>query len=686
MEEMKKPLPLPQALPPQSSVIKRPERKPLQLASRREEEEDEEEGEEDESEDSEGSESDEGRSDDDETDSETTLTDSGSEDHRPTPTGRGTHKPLRLSIDSTHHSVDSLQSPLDIFLSAAEALSNTVPVEIALHDHTYPRPPMEIQGSSGLQLIAAAAAVISPGLSKTSSSNKVPFSTKAPRGRPPSQQKRGSNYSQKLAPTYLTPTSGTSHNILLQDFKPSLRNRSRSAPTEKTRPAVPSPHPYGNRPLPYPSHSVKTTTRTSTNTTYRTTPNAATMSSKDINLIASLKPTSISNGHSNTTNSLDATLGGNGSTVSQDRSVHSPVLSYPLINSTSANTSGTNKAQRKDSAGGTVFELNLGNMALLLAATGTNQQAALLLPQSTLLNKQALAMLQSGSVCITDSGATATINIDPSILASSVAANGRGAMSVVKSTDMITPVNVNNKSSQIVKPNLSTVTTKDTAVLPSKVLPSSTAVPSPSNDLTNLNLLSNLVAGLPKKSDPLPSAVTQSSITTTNKQLITTHKTNDKIIDNPKQPVVIHRSVATTTTSVATSSPYPTTTSSQQQSLMLYARSLTMPLNSTSAQSPDEVDSLEYATRGISELTKLLGGATDNGLSTPSPSSTKWSPDDLLCNPYNEHAPPTSVHTITSSLTASSSVMTDYLAPPTHQLSLSTRTPTPINALSEDTS
>lgn len=681
MAEMKKPLP-PSSTP---HIVRKVERKPQVLHMTHEEEE------EGETEESGESETDEGS--DEESDSETTLTDSGSEE-----TGsKGDHpKSLRLSIDSTHHS-DSLQSPLDIFLSAAEALSNTVPVEIALHDHTYPRPPMDLQGSTGLQLIAAAAAVVSPGLSKTtSSSNKSAFtiSNKAPRGRPPSQQKRGSNYSQKLAPTFLTPTSGTSHNILLQDLKPSLRARSRSAPTEKTRPIVPPPPPP-SKSLPYPQSNAAVKGNSRGLSSYRS---GAPVCNKDINLIASgvLKSSTsiISNGHSS--NLLDS-VGGLHSLHDGSQSVNSSVLSYPLVTSTSTGTGS--KTQRKE---GTVLELNLGNMALLLAATGNNQQAALLLPQSTLLNKQALAMLQSGSVCLSDSGATATINIDPSILGNS---NGRLTKTPADTCTISkeTPPSVNKVYNHPVvsvscnSTHFTTATTKDSEPLPvakqpvppttlSSVLETTDSslqkhgVPPPSSsDLSNLNLLSNLVAGLSKKSNnsqSSPPVVAQSMTPPTKPPSLNFRKTSEKQ-DSRKPADPVHR-----VGSISTSSPssYPTTISSQQQSLMLYARSLAMPLNSPSAHSPEDEDHLEYATRGISELSKLLGGA-DNGLETP-PSKVQWSPDDLLCNPYNDSAPPTSVHTITSSLMA-----TDFLAPPTtHQIPLSTRTSTPINALMEDNS
>lgn len=78
----------------------------------------------------------------------------------------------------------------------------------------------------------------------------------------------------------------------------------------------------------------------------------------------------------------------------------------------------------------------------------------------------------------------------------------------------------------------------------------------------------------------------------------------------------------------------------QQSTLLLYTRSLSFPLSATSEPAPEEEDHLESATRGISELSKLLG--TDS--STESLSGSKnsnssykslasWNPSDLLNNP-----------------------------------------------------
>lgn len=581
--------------------------------------------------------------------SETTLTDSEGEESKQDPTDNN----------------ELLHSPFDIFLSAAEVLSNTVPVDIALHDHTYSRPPMDIQGSSGLQLIAAAAAVVSPNLSKvTSSKSPLSISNKAPRGRPPNQQKR-SNYSQKLSPSYLTPTSGASQSVLLQDFKPAMRGRSRSAPTEKFRPGIGSIPIQTQKPvLPASVLSVKSTAsrmspspvRSSTQTYSRSN------SSKEIpNLMTAGILKSVGTTCTNTINT-------NGTTINSTVDTKSIGLSADVCRPTSSASGGSKTSHRKDS---TVLELNLGNMALLLAATGNNQQAALLLPQSSILNKQTLAVLQG----ISDSTTTATINIDPSVLVS----NGRNT---TKDTiPLVTPtVKVTTKRKDV--QSSSDVSSNGTSSIPPS---SSTPSANPSCDeLSNLNLLSNLVAGLSKKSDThhstttlvssgsLSSTTTVSSDTLPPKPVSLSFK---KVPDEKQERKIEGTSHRSTAQSISS------------QSVMLYTRSLSMPLNTTSDTSTE--DHLEYATREITELSKLLG--TDNGLETPptetpptlSSHKSQWSPDDLLCNPFNDQAPPTTIHhTITSSLTATN---TDLLTPPTHQM-LPACTPPPINAHSESSS
>ena len=146
--------------------------------------------------------------------------------------------------------VRSSEDNIDLLFSAAEALASVdssngivgISTKVALHDHTYSKPTgsltADFQGTSGLSLIAAAAAVVSPTMS-SSPTGKSPLLSpvKAPRGRPPSSTKRNSAVSTKLGPTFLSP-AGPSMHISLTDTK-SYRGRGRGsniAPLTKTIP------------------------------------------------------------------------------------------------------------------------------------------------------------------------------------------------------------------------------------------------------------------------------------------------------------------------------------------------------------------------------------------------------------------------------------------------------------------
>ena len=149
-------------------------------------------------------------------------------------------------------SVRTSEDNIDLLFSAAEALASVdssngilgVPTKVALHDHTYSKPSGslinsgEFQGSSGLSLIAAAAAVVSPTLS-SSPTGKSPLLSpvKAPRGRPPSSQKRSNTVGAKLGPTFLSP-AGPSMHISLTETKSYRggRGRGTTVPLTKTIP------------------------------------------------------------------------------------------------------------------------------------------------------------------------------------------------------------------------------------------------------------------------------------------------------------------------------------------------------------------------------------------------------------------------------------------------------------------
>ena len=181
--------------------------------------------------------------------SESTITDSGEEGTEistvsvpPPQAGKGNPRSVKRA-NRTSTSSYRTEEAVGLFISAAEALDNMVPVNIALHDHNYALPPdalinnMDLQGSSGLSLIAAAAAVVSPSFPRTSGkSSPVLSPVRAPRGRPPNTQRRsGSNSTSKLLPNFLSP-AGSSSSVLLTDLKsPTFRSRTRSAPTDRPK-------------------------------------------------------------------------------------------------------------------------------------------------------------------------------------------------------------------------------------------------------------------------------------------------------------------------------------------------------------------------------------------------------------------------------------------------------------------
>lgn len=93
------------------------------------------------------------------------------------------------------------------------------------------------------------------------------------------------------------------------------------------------------------------------------------------------------------------------------------------------------------------------------------------------------------------------------------------------------------------------------------------------------------------------------------------------------------------TTSLASIIPSYSPSMSSQSSLLLYTRSLSFPLSVSAETTTDEEDHLESATRGISELSKLLG--TDNSTDTNSGANARndcsvykanWNPSNLLSN------------------------------------------------------
>lgn len=623
-------------------------------------------------------------------DSETTITDSGQEDGEDirdsdnttitaTPTTTASNPKLHpLKLGSNSGSLDSepIQSPLDIFLSAAEALSNTVPSEVALHDHTYSCPPLDIHGSSGLQLIAAAAAVVSPGLSRSSSttwnskqSSLSPHhaAMKAPRGRPPNTQKRSSSTSQRIGPSYLTPTTGSSQNVLLQDLKPTLRGRSRSAPTEKPRPST----------LPQKQHPptiaspllLKSGTKIYTGPPQPVrggngnSPLTYSSRSKDSggSTLVSLKASS-------SAATIDTSSNG-----SEHKTITTPINMSSKVATTITSTNSNNRNKDSGLTGNNpVFELNLGNMALLLAAGNTQQ--AILLPPSSLFNKHTLAVLHSGSLTDTNGGGTLTVNTASSNKTTPTISIDLSKTSVDSSSiPIVAPLKSSQPGKQTLTLSLTPSvpklkhSTTSSAIISTQKQPtiitkpvSSSPVVTPAatpttDDLSNLNLLSNLVAGMSKKPQQQPQQASTSTISTTtatkppvtNVTVTMAGTTSKPVISKPSPSPSVSSSISNNTIwhkkggqSDATPSqnshhPLSLSNTTSQQSLMLYTRSL--PLKSSNKGPVEDEDHLEYATRGIDELTRLLGGGTgdSNGLNDHTSSKhPQWSPDELLCNPF----------------------------------------------------
>lgn len=697
---------------------------------------------------------------------------------------------------------DTVQSPLELFLLAAETMENKTDPKVALHDHTYARPPMDLEGSSGLQLIAAAAAVVSPGLSRSAGSGKTPVLSpvKALRGRPPNQQKRGSSHAgQKLAPTLLTPTSGVSQHVPLQDIKPPIRARSRSASTDRPRPMI-----HASRPTPVSVH----------------------LGGRAVSGAAAVKQLTIAKGKDGVATGLFKTNGGQGldalvnvAITSQADGQHSigngNFLTQSLLTSVANNKGLSITPNPKKDGSNTVLEVNLGNMALLLAAN--QQPAALLLPTlgKLPLNNNALAsLLQSSGAVVSLSespnsqsfslnqtglhsrGSGNTVlhipRITPEMLtkvtvpaSSSTQSSSLRSVSSAPATPVsefnplaTAPINAalhisqsessskHHSSASIPSNRTSNHTPNHTSNLTptsSRSSSSQSSVPT-SDDLSNLNLLSALVAGLPpssKKSTtsthvsssstlhtaqstisssvsltpqvsvssssattPVPLSISHTHTTSTTSSSSSTvaspsstaplsHNTisstsslattsslvTDRAVSGstpkPSPPLSNIRSVSSqpsshavmtcgspkeTKTTVSKHSPSlrenrgeavstihsdrewlkserqqqdMSSTSSlsalSQESLMLYTSSLSLSKHSSDDSSSEE-DHLECATRGISELSKLLGGGTDNGMESPATnenmnSVTKtWNPDDLLVSPvhHNQEQPSSS--------------------------------------------
>ena len=648
--------------------------------------------------------------------SESTLTDSSPEEGGAGPTHHTLSHPWKshASSRSPSHSsqTGSDKGAFDLFISAAEALNNIVPPEVALHDHNYALAPLssvDLHGSSGLSLIAAAAAVVSPTLSRSAGSGKFPAVSpvRAPRGRPPNTQRRGSSGSScKLSPTLLSPAGSSIYVPLTDTTKTSFRSRARSAPSDRPRlqlsRAGPSNLRYSissksgsPRPILPPASYARSA---------KESPGGGAPSLKS--MIAS-RPQ-----HSNTSNAAFETLVNVAvaaspaelpkTTSNQPTATLSISFQSPSPSSTPMTppTFGPTLSEGTYSLDMSQAMINILSLAQLTqppssasSATGNKPPQQLLLTQGAGSTSQGfLGTLVSSQETRMSTGKPNTVNVLIGHLTSgSPSPGGTPSESSSASTTLGSPVGPPNT-----KPH-----TKPAPK--SSLQPSTSAAPSSSEDLSNLNLLSSLVAvvagsqntplhtqhtspssrtntpsysvarstasgsspltlssvsSTPRssafKATNLPSAVSSSMVKP--KENCSRAKPHEKPppnlsslvnsdhtprssslrgqpaasspLDNLARSVVRCSSLThpqsslTTTNSTHSLFPSPTPSISQQSTLLLYTRSLSLPSSSAVDTNSEEEDHLESATRGISELSKLLGTDTEQTLSGSDSSSS----------------------------------------------------------------
>ena len=661
--------------------------------------------------------------------SESTITDSSPEDAT-TISGhssvRRSWKSHVSSMSPSHSSQSgSEKGALELFISAAEALNNVVPTEVALHDHNYALAPLnsvDIQGSSGLSLIAAAAAVVSPTLSRSAGSGKFPAVSpvRAPRGRPPNTQRRGSSGSScKLSPTLLSP-AGTSIYVPLTDTtKSSFRSRARSAPSDRPRiqlsRAGPSNLRYSissksssPRPILPPASYTRTKDSSgpasstgggtpslksmiasrsqpamNSNAAFETLVNVAVAASPaELPKTTSAQPTAtLSISFQNTSNSAPATPAAVGTpltdaTYSIDMSQAINILTLAQLAQSPVSTSGNKTPQQ------------------LLLTPGVASKASGLLGTIVSQNGHDGGGGGGGGGGV-NSPSPGTVNV---LIGHLTAGNASPTPSVPsEASSTISSPSAYSEPRHLQKPPK---TSKSPAPSPPVHPPSSST-----EDLSNLNLLSSLVAvvagtqapptapsithtststhsdtaassssakststtPLPPppvhsrssafKATNLPPSLTQkaSSPSLDKKELNTRTKMHEKpsplpsLVNSehsPRSPVgnsvpldSLARSVVRSSclthpqsshSTTSSSSPHahstypsPSPSISQQSTLLLYTRSLSLPNPAGTEVSSEEEDHLESATRGISELSKLLG--TDSGAESLSGSDSATS-------------------------------------------------------------
>ncbi len=537
-----------------------------------------------------------------------------------------------------------------------------------MHVHTH------LQGTSGLSLIAAAAAVVSPTLSRNAGSGKHPMVSpvRAPRGRPPNKYRgSGGNSTIKLSPTLLSPAGGSSANVLLSDIKnTAFRNRTRSAPADRPKSST----------IHIPRNSSALARMSITSSTGRSKSAAPTLppgkkgETSSLKSMIALQP---SQGASSAFEALvnvavaappaelpktsTAVLTTRGGVVKKSApgrgcaSSPSPVgtisgkLTLSRSNSNDSNNSSLSNGatatayidvsqainilatlaqQNPGSATGSSHTISVyPGPPLIAQAGGPSTIIGSFVSQGTPKQQSVSGMATSISATSNPVSVSATVDTLLSHLTSGV---GKGSP---RSTPSPKPANRTKKvpKTESVKTGSALTTTK-------------------SDDLSNLKLLSSLVAAVaatqsspsvstpsvdvstvntPTLVQPTPTTKTQGSPSSGQSHLsehsnstnctppLENHNNVDSVPDNLPRSVVrpnpypplSSRPPAVTgpdmTASLASIIPSYNPSVSQQSSLLLYTRSRTFP-QSVDSLGEDE-DTLESATRGISELSKLLG-------------------------------------------------------------------------------
>ena len=712
--------------------------------------------------------------------SESTITDSGAEDvPSSTPSqqrvgGGGQHRSGNKKSGAATSGSSFRRTPeeaLDLFISAAEALNNIIPTEIALHDHSYCLPAsllissVDLQGTSGLSLIAAAAAVVSPSLARSAGSSKLPVLSpvRAPRGRPPNSQRRSTSSAlSKLSPTLLSPT-GPSCSVLLTDMKtPTLRGRARSAPSDRPR----SSTVHFPRPSSLARVSINSSGRTAAAATRGLIPPASYSKSKEP---SASSPTSSSSSPQSAASlksmiaSQPQQVSGTG-TSAFEALVNVAVAAHPAELPRSSSSSATINSLPSLTIQATsqcAFSAsNTASIATAMAAKdGLTSGGAAAATAYIDVNQAINILAQLAQQSPTSGGATPSISFipitqatSPAILGSIVSQNGvsTGAASLpgnARSTPTTTSsaagssnsggeaglfgqltANQSANSSVPSQPTASVMSLsaarKKPAIVETTAAGSGVAPSTSSGDeLSNLNLLSSLVAvvaatqpsAAASVSTP-PAVATATSSSSSAEQLTSSSSSSScsrdsiqsqhhivnhvmsgdqvkrekgvssqaSVSSHSSTPSELPRSVVRTSmaalahesalkhdaplydgtssqglmktnTPVTTSSTPPDDITaslasiipsypsiSQQSSVFLYARSMSFPRPNAPLDPTEEEDHLESATRGISELSKLLGSdAMSDNVSNSKDSSSAalykglvaWNPGDLLAAP-----------------------------------------------------